>query len=48
VPEWRSARYPAAIRIDMEPLDREAVKLKVLPVTVPIRVDRDVMVQYEN
>jgi prepilin-type N-terminal cleavage/methylation domain-containing protein len=44
--EWRSSRYPSAIRIDLAPLEPDIAKLQVLPVTVALRVNRDAMAIY--
>jgi hypothetical protein len=48
LPVWRSARLPAAIRIDLAPLPEVAARLHVMPVTVSLRVTRDPMMRYDQ
>jgi hypothetical protein len=48
LPVWRSARLPAAIRIDLAPLPEAAGRLHVMPATVTLRVTRDPMMRYDE
>lgn len=42
VDRWiRLEEWPTAIRVEMTPLDSDASRLPLLPVTVPVRVNRD-------
>ncbi len=47
-PDWKLRKFPAAVRIDMAPLQQDGAKLEVLPVTVSLRITRDLAVKYEN
>ena len=47
-PAWRSARLPAAIRIDLAPLPETEGRLHVMPVTVRLRITRDPMQRYDE
>jgi hypothetical protein len=47
-PDWKSQKFPAAVRIDLAPLEQDGAKLEVLPVTVSLRITRDMAVKYEN
>jgi prepilin-type N-terminal cleavage/methylation domain-containing protein len=46
IPVWNQPNLPAAVRVDMEPLYPDPARLPLIPVTVPIHINRDVMVQY--
>jgi len=46
LPVWTQTNLPAAVRIDMEPLVPDAARLPLVPVTVPIHINRDVNVPY--
>jgi prepilin-type N-terminal cleavage/methylation domain-containing protein len=48
LPAWRSARLPAAIRVDLAPLPDFAGRLHVMPATISLRVTRDPMVRYDQ
>lgn len=48
LPVWRSARLPAAIRIDLAPLPETTERLHVMPVTVPLRITRDPLLRYDQ
>jgi hypothetical protein len=48
LPVWRSARLPAAVRIDLAPLPETAERLHVMPVTVPLRITRDPLLRYDQ
>jgi prepilin-type N-terminal cleavage/methylation domain-containing protein len=48
LPVWNQPNLPAAVRIDMEPLIPDAAHLPLVPVTVPIHVNREVMSQYAD
>jgi len=48
VPVWNQQNLPAAVRVDMEPLVPDPARLPLVPVTVPIHVNRDVMTQYSD
>lgn len=39
-PRWVLAEWPAAIRVELEPLDRDPSRLGLMSVTAPVRVDR--------
>ena len=47
-PEWRSIKLPAAVRIDLAPLEPDGANLAVLPVTVRLQITRNPNVKYEN
>jgi prepilin-type N-terminal cleavage/methylation domain-containing protein len=46
-PQWRSVRFPRAIRIELVPLD-ESPRVKLMPLTVSLRITRDPMVRYDE
>lgn len=47
LPVWlHIAEWPSAIRVEMAPLEADAASLQSLPVTVPVRVNRDPNVLY--
>jgi len=46
LPVWNQDRLPSGIRIDMAPMRPEPGGLPVIGMTVPIRVNRDVMIPY--
>lgn len=46
VGRWMKARPPAAIRVEMIPLDRTDGKLQVSSITAPMRVNRDIFGKY--
>lgn len=48
VPRWAKARPPAAIRVEMRPLDPNDGKLQIGAVTAPMRVNRDVFTRYNE
>ncbi len=48
LPSWDSENLPAAVRIDMTPLDSSPALLPVTSVTVPIRITRQVRSRYED
>ncbi len=43
---WAQARLPLAIRIEMAPLQEDLSKIQPLSVTLPLRVNRDVLASY--
>jgi prepilin-type N-terminal cleavage/methylation domain-containing protein len=43
---WVQARLPKAIRIEMAPLEEDLSKIQPLSVTLPLRVNRDVLASY--
>ena len=45
-PRWVDAHLPAAIRIEMAPLEPDPSKLPLLTLTAPVRVTKDPMIQY--
>lgn len=48
LPVWNQPNLPAAVRVDMEPLIPDPARLPLVPVTVPIHVNREVMSQYTD
>jgi prepilin-type N-terminal cleavage/methylation domain-containing protein len=50
--EWRAAHSgpqpPAAIRIEITPLEADASRVRMGTVTVPVRVSRDAQVEYKD
>lgn len=48
VPRWVKPEFPRAIRIEMLPLEPLPSRVPPLTITVPVRVDRDPMVEYTN
>ena len=48
IPRWLKARPPAAIRVEMVPLDRNDGKLEIGAITAPIRVNRDILTRYNE
>jgi len=48
LPVWNQTDLPAAVRVDMEPLIPDPARLPLVPVTVPIHVNRVVNVQYAD
>ncbi|MEJ7607866.1 MAG: hypothetical protein WKF37_16745 [Bryobacteraceae bacterium] len=45
-PRWIKARAPAAVRVDLGPLEPKPAKLQVPSIVVPLRVNRDPMQVY--
>lgn len=45
-PRWAEPRTPAAVRIDMAPLDADPAKIQIPSFTAPFRVNRDPAAQY--
>jgi hypothetical protein len=48
VPKWVRATLPAAIKIEMAPLEPNPGKLQFLGLTAPIRINRDPMLKYTD
>jgi len=48
LPSWDRGDLPAAVKIEMTPLDSSAALLPVMNVTVPIRITRQVRTRYED
>lgn len=48
LPVWNQPNLPAAVRVDMEPLTPDPARLPLIPVTVPIHVNREVQSQYAD
>jgi len=48
LPVWNQTNLPAAVRVDMAPLIPDPARLPLVPVTVPIHINRDVNVQYAD
>jgi prepilin-type N-terminal cleavage/methylation domain-containing protein len=48
IPVWDRPNLPGAVRIDMAPLHTGPGELAALPVTVPIRITREVRAQYDD
>ncbi len=48
VAHWTKPTLPTAIRIEIAPLDPDASKLQPVSLTIPVRVTRHPMEQYEN
>jgi prepilin-type N-terminal cleavage/methylation domain-containing protein len=48
IPVWNQPNLPAAVRVDMEPLVPDPARLPLIPVTVAIHVNRDVMAPYAD
>jgi prepilin-type N-terminal cleavage/methylation domain-containing protein len=46
LPVWNQTNLPAAVRVDMEPLVPDPARLPLVPVTVPIHINRDINVPY--
>jgi prepilin-type N-terminal cleavage/methylation domain-containing protein len=46
LPFWNKGDLPAAVRVDMMPVDVDASRLPLMPVTVPIHITREVAVPY--
>jgi general secretion pathway protein J len=47
-PRWLRQRIPAAIRVEMAPLDPLSGRLPIGNVTAQIHVNRDVFYQYQD
>jgi general secretion pathway protein J len=47
-PVWRSAKLPAAVRINLAPLPDSAGRVHVMPVTVSLKITRDPMQRYDQ
>ncbi|MCW5981457.1 MAG: hypothetical protein KIT09_25450 [Bryobacteraceae bacterium] len=47
-PVWVKPELPSALRIDMAPLEPEPARLPRLALTVPLRVSKNAMLQYED
>ena len=45
-PRWLLARWPLAIRVDMAPLEPNAARLQPISVTMPLRIERSLEIQY--
>jgi hypothetical protein len=43
---WVQARLPQAIRVEMAPSEEDSSKIQPLSVTLPLRVNRDVLASY--
>jgi len=43
---WVQARLPQAIRVEMAPLEEDLSRIQPLSVTLPLRVNRDVLASY--
>lgn len=48
LPSWDRGDLPAAVKIEMTPLDSSPALLPVMNVTVPIRITRQVRTSYED
>ena len=48
LPRWVKARPPAAIRVEMRPLDPNNGKLQIGAITAPMRVNRDILTRYNE
>jgi prepilin-type N-terminal cleavage/methylation domain-containing protein len=48
LPVWNQTNLPAAVRVDMAPLIPDPARLPLVPVTVPVHINRDVNVQYAD
>jgi prepilin-type N-terminal cleavage/methylation domain-containing protein len=48
LPSWDRGDLPAAVKIEMTPLDSSAALLPVMNVTVPIRITRQVRTRYDD
>jgi general secretion pathway protein J len=48
LPSWDRGELPAAVKIEMTPLDSSPALLPVMSVTVPIRINRQVRSRYED
>jgi hypothetical protein len=48
LPVWDRPDLPAAVKIEMTPLDSSPALLPVMNVTVPIRITRQVRSLYED
>ena len=48
VPAWGKEILPSAIRIEMTPLPSDKMRLPLVTVTAPVRVTRDLRMQYEG
>jgi prepilin-type N-terminal cleavage/methylation domain-containing protein len=47
-PEWRRGRWPSAIRIEMAPLASDTSRLQLSTITLPMRVQKVIGVNYED
>lgn len=48
MPRWIAPEFPAAIRIEMGPLEPDPSRLPLLTLTVPVRVTKDPTLQYTD
>jgi len=48
VSTWRDDMYPAAIRIEMEPLNPDASRLPLLSLTLPLRISKQPLAPYPD
>ena len=47
-PEWRRAKFPTAIRIEMAPLSPDPSRLQLSTITLPVRVNKRIGMTYED
>ncbi len=47
-PEWRRAKWPSAIRIEMAPLAPDTSRLQLSTITLPVRVQKSLGVDYAD
>jgi general secretion pathway protein J len=45
---WALPEWPTAIRVEMVPLEQDRSRIPLLPLTVPLRAQKDPAVQYVN
>ncbi len=48
VPQWLWPRLPSAVRIDLEQSSADPSRAPLVPMTIPIRVDREVLEVYSD
>ena len=47
-PEWRRSKWPSAVRIEMAPLGADTSRLQLSTVTLPVRVQKSLGVNYDD